>query len=96
MDHFDEAVLKGNRLLSSLNFWVCITEGSSITVSPNVSGVPSGLSILRNASGSPTAGIKSGINGLSFVSISRIVGRYLIKAIPSSLHYLSVLKSLTL
>ena len=55
------------------------TDGSSITVRPSISAAPSGRSIFKKASGSPTAGIKSGRKGFNFVSISKICGRYLIE-----------------
>lgn len=43
-----------------------------MTTRPNYSGVSSGLSIFKKASTSPTAGIYSGIKGLSLESSSTV------------------------
>lgn len=54
-----------------------ITEISSMMESPSSSGSLSGRSTFKKASGSPTAGMKSGRKGFSLVSISNMEGRYL-------------------
>ena len=49
-------------------------QGSSSLKIPRVSGYLSGLVGLRKASTSPTAGMYSGMNGLSLASISTYLG----------------------
>jgi len=61
--------LSSSTVLSSL-----FSAGSSRTVIPKSSLVPSGFGIFKKASTSPTAGTNSGINGLSFVFSSIFYG----------------------
>lgn len=62
-----------NTVLSSL-----FNEGSSRTVIPKSSLVPSGLGIFKKASTSPMEGIYSGTNGFNFESKSIFYGLNLV------------------
>lgn len=67
-----QTYLSSKTVLSS---W--LRAGSSRTVIPKSSFVPSGFGIFKKASTSPTAGMQSGINGLILVSRSIFWGLYL-------------------
>mmetsp|Transcript_11860 Transcript_11860/g.36631 ORF Transcript_11860/g.36631 Transcript_11860/m.36631 type:complete len:230 (-) Transcript_11860:545-1234(-) len=55
---------------------LCVAAVSSRTVSPRLSGLPSGRGTLTNGSISPTAGIYSATKGRIFVSSSILCGLY--------------------
>ncbi len=58
---------------------LCFADGSSRTIRPRLSSLPSGLGTLRKASISPIDGTNSGINGFNFVSSTISCGWYLNK-----------------